>query len=314
MTTELRRSILATLAYHDILDYPLTSWEVFQYRLLGTERDPSASNSTYAYEEVLAELRELESQKAIGQKNGFYFLYGRQELYDTRIWRTKAAEEKLRRVYWVLKLFPLVPFVRGVFLSGSVAMENARQASDVDILTVAKHGRIWSVRFFLSLLAFFCGALRSSRISRHTSGKLCLNHFITDKALPLKAKGLYNAATYIHLAPLYAPELLGRFYEANPWIFGFFPNASARATEYRKTVASLQKRSLQKSLEHLMTGRAGDLIESALKLLQRSFIGTNRLNREISGRVFVTDTELAFHPKSPEGSILDKYRVKMLEL
>jgi hypothetical protein len=49
-------------------------------------------------------------------------------------------------------LFKYIPFVDVVFGGGSLALGNVNENSDFDVLILAKSGRIFSARFFQSLL------------------------------------------------------------------------------------------------------------------------------------------------------------------
>ena len=79
--TYLRNSILATLAYYDILDFPLTLLEVNRYlinpgRLMWISNGIGEINLFY----IKKSLDRLVSSDLIGEKNGFYFLFGRVNL------------------------------------------------------------------------------------------------------------------------------------------------------------------------------------------------------------------------------------------
>ncbi|MDO8557593.1 MAG: nucleotidyltransferase domain-containing protein [bacterium] len=300
--------ILATLTYHDILNCPLTAWEVFRLQI-ADERHFVIND----YAATLEELERLKTEGSIGEKNGFYFLKGRESLYEERIERTKTAEEKWHEVLWVLKLFPSAPFVRSAFLSGSVATGNATKGSDVDVMVVAEKGRIWTARLFLSLLVLSCGKLRATRLSKKTSGKICLNHYVTTISLGLKARGLYNAATYVRIIPIFNPEMLKKFYDANRWIFRFFPNASAEKLHQKTFPENPFFLRLRWLVEAPLRGRFGDLVERGLSYVQKIFIQKNPLTQSRIGRIVAEDEELAFHPDSPEREILDKFTGKMLQ-
>lgn len=347
MRSDIEKSILATLAYHDMLNFPLTEWEVFSYSLSEVKRSrrvfniagPCAtakalgdtrSTSSGTLHNFLEEIERLKTQGIIGEKNGYYFLKGREDLYAQRIKRMKIADEKWQQVRWVLRWYRFVPFVRSVFLSGSVALGNATEKSDVDVMIVAKSGRIWMVRFLLLALTFVCGKLRSARISKKTSGKICPNHFITTDSLAISAdvQSPYNAATYAHLVPVFAASWLEKFYIANEWIFAYFPNALRNRTNRRtlfdagfriedcgESESRVEFRiTIQWIFEFLFRGALGNFLEKILRAIQKRFVRRNILSHNIRGRVVASDRELAFHPESPENEILDRFAQKMVDL
>ncbi len=237
----LAQSILATLNYYDIFDYPLTSWEIYKYLIRGVnvsikQRDssqaqndrfydnqndrcfgshperlakdpegngsnrqnfPQAQNDFYEILNCLQDNAEL--SQYIGSKNGFYFLKNREMLYEIRCKRMKLADKRWKKARFVLRLLQSTPFVRGIFLSGSFAIGNIRQDSDIDLLIVAKKGRIWMCRFFVTFLLAILGQRRHGD---KIAGKFCLNHYITEDSLKLNIPSLYNAQTYQSLVPV----------------------------------------------------------------------------------------------------------------
>lgn len=81
----LEKSILATIAYYDVLDYPLTGFEVFKYLINPSHIIAQSKPEQSLVSESLAQPRFLDILKTlkikpledfIGEKNGFYFLKG----------------------------------------------------------------------------------------------------------------------------------------------------------------------------------------------------------------------------------------------
>src|SRR5436190_1709735 len=100
---ETKKSILATLAYHDLLNHPLTAWEIFRYRILTEELRGSQEIERLGYGVILEQLTLLTKEERIDEYNGYYFLHGRETLYEERIERMKYAEEKWQSAKRVLK-------------------------------------------------------------------------------------------------------------------------------------------------------------------------------------------------------------------
>ena len=77
--TSLEKSILSTLVYYDVLDRPLTGWEVFKYLIQSWKNLELLNYCSIAphnnrLKEVLKNLdNSSELNKLISQKNGFYF-------------------------------------------------------------------------------------------------------------------------------------------------------------------------------------------------------------------------------------------------
>jgi len=205
----LEKSILSTLVYYNVLDRPLTGWEVFKYLI---------RIKNIKLNDVLNVLENsLELSKLINQKNGFYFLKGRQTIIKERIKRYKIADKKWKKAKRAIKLFQIIPFIKMVAISGSLAMNNTKENSDIDLLIIVKSGRIWTCRGIITIFSHLIGMRRHGTL---TKDRLCLNHYLTEKSLKIPYKSLYNAQTYSHLVPFWQVKnnLYKKFQKANQWI------------------------------------------------------------------------------------------------
>src|SRR3989344_1833860 len=79
----------------------------------------------------------------------FEYLFDREYLIPLYKERQRIAKRKwrvARRVAWWMRF---IPFVRVVFASGSLSMNNTDELSDLDVVIVAKYGHIWTVRLLV---------------------------------------------------------------------------------------------------------------------------------------------------------------------
>ncbi|OIO52089.1 MAG: hypothetical protein CO003_00335 [Candidatus Portnoybacteria bacterium CG_4_8_14_3_um_filter_44_15] len=307
--TSLEKSILATVAYYDVLDRPLTGWEVFKYLILKNRE------LAIGLKEVLTLLGNSdELDKFIGQNNGFYFLKNRGNIIAERIERQKISAQKWKKSKLAVKLLQMVPFIRLVILSGSLAMDNAKKNSDIDLLIVAKSGRIWTCRALVSLLVHLLGKRRHGAL---TKDRLCLNHYLTDKSLKIPFQSLYNAQTYAHLTPVLEIEngLYRQFQKQNNWLNDYLLFYPSENKGYLKKIQlSRLAAFLRKLREFILDGKLGDKLELFLKKIQAERIKKDPLTYRAGGRVVVDDSQLEFHPDSPEKNILEKYNRKIKRL
>ena len=216
----LEKSILATLAYYDIFDYPLTGFEIWRYLI----SVPESSKNKFEAGDLFVALDESEFlESKISQKFGFYFLRGREDIVEKRLSRKKLADEKWKKTKNIFKILSMVPFVRGIFMSGSLAMENSKDDSDIDIIVVAKSGRIWTVRTFMTVLTSMLGVRRHGD---RTEDRICLNHYITDESLQIPFESLYNAESYVHLTNVYKEDenIFHDFQKQNDWLKKYIAN------------------------------------------------------------------------------------------
>ena len=72
-TTVLKTAVIKTIVFFDMFNYPLTCWDIWQN--LSIETDLATLESV-----VIS----LTQENIISQKEGFYFLPGKEELIGTR--------------------------------------------------------------------------------------------------------------------------------------------------------------------------------------------------------------------------------------
>ncbi|MCR4260823.1 MAG: hypothetical protein NUV96_00545, partial [Candidatus Colwellbacteria bacterium] len=130
---------------------------------------------------------------------------------------SRKWEKFLRRV----KLFRFVPFVEFVLAAGSLATGRIHEASDFDVIVGARHGRIFTTRFFTVIVFKIFGYHRRGIDHKESaSDKICLNHFVTDKKYRLDPphEGSWMEL-YQSLVPVMGDEeKIKKFFEDNDWM------------------------------------------------------------------------------------------------
>ncbi|OGM98587.1 MAG: hypothetical protein A3C71_02755 [Candidatus Yanofskybacteria bacterium RIFCSPHIGHO2_02_FULL_43_15c] len=309
----LRDSIIATLVYYDIFDFPLTVPEINKY-LINPERLSSLRSDLGAIQAQIREnLDDLASTGDIGFKDGFYFLPDRDALYKLRIEREAIAVKKWKKLLKTAKWFQAVPFLRAVLVSGSMAINNTDEDSDFDVLAIAKSGRLYTCRMFLSLVASLFG-VRRTRYEKIAPDKFCFNHYITDGKMNIRHESLFNAQTYANLKPVFARDgIFGRFYAENIWLEKYIYN-SLRSDLKEVPRSDLVINFITKFLEFILNSKTGDWLEKCFKAYQHKRIKNNPATYESGGRVVFNDNELEFHPRSFEAFAINKYNKKLKQL
>jgi len=319
----IKNSILATLVYYDILDFPLTLLEVNKY-LINPKRfrpprsdlkEVPRSDLEIILGQIAQTLDNLVNSGNIGSKNGFYFLPGRDGLYELRIEREKIAAQKWKKFLRIAKWFQAVPYLRAILASGSLAINNTDKNSDFDVLVMAKSGRLYTCRIFLCLVASLFGA-RRTRYEKSAPDKFCFNHYITDGNMNIKYESLYNAQTYANLKPVLERNgVFGRFYNENIWLNKYVYNFKpAEEFVLRKVSQNFFLSGICKAGEFVLNSALGDKIENWAKKYQQKRIKNNPATYEPGGRVVFNDNELEFHPRSFEAFAIDKYNKGLKQL
>src|SRR5215207_9589054 len=176
----LLHSVLQTLVYADIFDYPLTAQEVYRYLTSGGA----------SAEEVAGVL----SNKTFFTRVGDYFtLHGREKIVETRKRRATIAAQLWPKAVRYGRIIARLPFVRMITVTGSLAMNNTQEEQDIDYMIVTAPGHLWTCRA-LSLLV--------ARWAELEGVKLCPNYLVTTNALAFKERSLYVAHELTQMVPL----------------------------------------------------------------------------------------------------------------
>ena len=228
-----------------------------------------------------------------------------------KIWDQKW--KKARKIFWIMQV---IPFSRLVMGSGSFSLGNTRKDSDVDLMIVAKKGRIWTVRTFFTLLTSFLGV---RRYKDKTEDKICLNHYITDKSLRIPFESIYTAHLYCHILNVYNSKkdrkLFKKFQEGNKWMKKYLQNYEFSELEgFRSIKRNKILNFIAKFFEFILSGKIGDYFEKIMSEIQTKRIKKDPLNLKKGGRITISDDQLEFHPNSHEAKIVPKFNKKMEEL
>ena len=314
--TYIRNSILATLAYYDILDFPLTLLEVNRYLINpGRLMWISAGIGEIDPADLKKSLDRLVNSGLIGEKNGFYFLSGRENLYDIRMERHKIADQKWKKFLRLARWLIWIPYIRGFLTCGSTALSNTTKDSDFDVFVISFPGRLYTCRFFLWLTSSLLG-IRRKPSERIAPNKFCFNHYLTEADMFLKYQSLYTAQLYSNLKPVFInPNLYEKFYSSNLWINNYLYNFKPQKDFVRRTIKPFSIFIfIAKAGEAILNSSIGNTLELILKKYQQNRIRKNPLTIETGGRVIYTDMELEFHPHSAEKIIIEKYNKGILSL
>lgn len=133
---------------------------------------------------------------------------------DQQLWR-----RYWRRAYLVSFWLRLTPYVRMVGLNGSMVAGNLKKSSDIDFYVVLKKGRIFTGRFFVTLVVQLTG-LR--RYGRKVAGRICLNRYAASDYLHIYEENEYHAKVFHNLIPLFAEVgVHEEFCHENEWMSKF---------------------------------------------------------------------------------------------
>lgn len=311
MPSGLEQALYDTIRYWGLFDRPVTAVEL--WRCLIVESEPNAvrwhGQHVPALVEVAAVLRESPWLKTkISHRWGYYFQQGREALVALYLRRFLKAQLKWKITRRVTRLLQYVPFVRGIFVTGSLAIMNTNDESDLDLLVVTHPRRIWITRLLLLLVTQLTGR-RRTHWDRKAPDKICLNHYVTEDSLAIARpiRTLYTAMLYTHLVPLTGLELYAAFQQENGgWLkrFVMYPEAPLlRPVGYVGQANFSLPGVLKRMVEIVLQEPLFNSLESLAEKLQRRVVAEHTVPGQ-AGRIALSNQELAFHPDSKEASIL----------
>lgn len=290
------QSVIQTLSYFDIFEYPLTREELFHFLWQGQEG--------LKYGEFLVLLDQEMKENLAGiveRQGGYYFFSGKSEYIAKRERKVLYTEEKLAIAQRAAQKLRYLPFVKALFVCNQLPV-GVKKGSDIDVFIVIKRGRMWMTRAFITaVLSFFL--LRRS--NKSITDLICLSFYVTDDNLDLSsicisAPDVYQAYWTSQLIPVYDPHNFQvQIQEKNTWVQKYLRHGFCSYTllERWKVQDFWLSRGIKKSLEKLLGGWMGGLFEKHIRFLQLKKMKINeRTARPFSNKsVVISDTMLKFH-------------------
>jgi len=199
-------SILKTLVYFDIFNYPVTRGEI---RLF--------IDQPLSVEEIDTSLVQLLLQRNIYQLDEFISLQNNYSLVERRRKGNQQAAILLNKSRKISKLLYNFPYIRGIGVSGSVSKNFADENADIDYFIITKADRLWVARTILHLF-------KKIPFLRGRNQWYCMNYFVDEAVLQIEEKNIYTATELITQKPMHGAESINNFFSANEWAFAYFPN------------------------------------------------------------------------------------------
>jgi predicted nucleotidyltransferase len=197
-----------SLRYHDIFDYPLTPFELIRWE-------------TSKFLEV-----ESRGKKIVKQKKGYFFLAGREALIYKRFLRKRASDRKMVIAKNAARVISLIPTVKTVGITGSLAMENSDEEGDIDFMIISSKNSLWLTRAAVYLLLSLTGIKIRRPGEIDQKDKLCLNMWFEEGYLSWKEKNLYSSHEIAQIVPLVDKDHeFDKFLWANKWVLNWWPNS-----------------------------------------------------------------------------------------
>lgn len=203
-----------TLRYFDKYDYPLTKEELTQYLSLGLSNTTPHSPPDSGGEE---------RSSGVALTRGLFHLSGRSQIVETRRRREKISQQK-----WVIardlgERLKKFPSIKAVYVTGSLAMNNADVDDDVDFMLITAVNTLWISRLIINI---YFWAQRRFPGQKQAPDKLCINLWLDESVLHITPHDLYRAHEVLQAKLLWDRDNMhARFLAVNLWVKKFLPNA-----------------------------------------------------------------------------------------
>jgi hypothetical protein len=287
---------VAALLYFDLFRHPLTVEEA--YAFLPTNHV------------TVADVRNAVEQSTridryATPRGEMLLVHGRPEAYVAeRLEKEERAAHAWKSAARWGRFIALFPFVRGVFVSGSLSKNVAAHDSDIDWFIITARNRLWISKSFLTLFR------RVILLNR--TGHFCTNYYVAEDALEIPDRNVFIATEVATVRPVINGTLGEEFARANSWITRYLPNAQPfdRTHLVRKSFLT----PLARILELPFLGFIGDWLDERLHAMHRRYFdrkhggdGDFRLKYRHS------KSECKIHHRNFQRHVIDLYRSNLTE-
>lgn len=297
LSSRLEQSVLETLIYADIFNYPLAVDEVVRYVTV-----PAAPEAVQ---------RVLESGTADGwlvRSRGYFALPGRGDLIPLRERREAVARAKWARARRYTRWLATLPFVRLVAITGTLAVNNAEPKDDIDVFVVTEPDRLWLCRALVIAIV---------RLARLGGDELCPNYFVSERELVFHEHNYFSAREVAQMVPLYGMAAYRNVRARNRWVADFLPQSDGAPALQHAGLSpqngviqlSLLESGIKRAAERLFGGRLGAAVDQ--REMQRKVRQLRREADKRGGSVEFTADVCKGHFDHHDNWILSRYRERL---
>lgn len=309
----LTTAILRTMAYFDVLDYPLTATEVWRWLYRGPQETWNVTP-----EEVRATLNTLVANQRLGHDRDWYTLPGREAIVAVRAERLVRNEKKWKRAKSTARFLEVIPYVKLAAVVNTLAIDNARAESDIDFLIVTEPERIWIARLMVTGIVEMLGYRRHGE---KIADRICLSFYLTTKGLnlsPLKldADDPHFAFWASQAVPLMDEATYEQFLTANRELTARLPNAWTWSWQNRLLKNNGLLRGIKRFYGRMFGMAAGNFLEAWARDYQLQRMDKNVHSKAKLGttEVVISEDVLKFHEDDRRAKYNAAYRQRCEQL
>ena len=300
---ELDENVLRVLLYFDIFNHPLKAEEIFNFL-------PRNSLTKKDLSDYLKSAISRNGNQFIC-KNDFYYIVNRSDFHNLRKKKEEYSKRHWKIARFVTHIIKRFPFVRAIFITGSLSKNSSSKVSDLDFMLITQKDRLWIAKTLLMLFK------KIFLLNKYKY--FCINYLITEDSLEIEDKNLYTAIEIVTSKSTYNSELLSKFLLINePWIKKIMPNykvgdSSLHISGYP---VNNNKSFIQKIMETIIPGFLADRLDNYLMQKTRNHWKSKYpyLTDKERYDMFRTSPKISkVHPQNLQEKILDTYSQKLRE-
>jgi hypothetical protein len=206
--------------------------------------------------------------------------------------------EKLKKAERIISKLSLIPTIKLIGMSGTLAMKNCQRNDDIDVFVIAQKGLAWTTRFLTACFLIILGVYRNKN-SKQYRDKICLNLILSEDRMLFETQDLFTAHEIVQLLPVFERDgTYRKFLAANQWVKKFLPNVQVK----KRPVLKKQ----QNHLDRLFIFICKVLfLEKILKTLQLFYM------KKAITKEKLEDGFIGLHPFDYKSHILKKYNAEI---
>ncbi|MBK7856788.1 MAG: nucleotidyltransferase domain-containing protein [Bacteroidetes bacterium] len=278
--------VVKTLLYFNIFYHPLTAEEIEKY-----------CSTPLSFTQLKDLLDSLFKKGLIFKVGKAYSLKDDLTLIHKRNIDAERAERIMPKARLFSRIISWFPFVKGVFISGSLSKGVLKEDGDIDYFIVTSGNRLWICR---SLLILF------KKVFLFNSHKyFCLNYFVDENNLTIQEKNIFTAIEIESLIPLYNFNCFLSFKQENKWTKNFLPNTKEPVFFKDKQQSVVVKNFLELCFSNSLGLSLNNFFKRVtLKYWTKKFQSSAEIN--FKENIKVKDDVAKYHPNRFQEKVLQK--------
>lgn len=285
------RAIVATLLYYDLFSFPLRADELLRYAHHRLTPDLPGQGDWW------------DSRTAPDDHGSFWYLKGREQYVQRRTILTETSIAKLARARKYARLLQLIPGVRFIGITGSLAMSSAVPEDDIDLLIIAEENRLWLTRALVLAALMAWGVKRPDDGGTEYPNLICANIFLSRDDLYIPDENLFIAHEICQMLPLLGEKTYKSFLSANAWVTRYLPQWHSAPVEFQDRPSW---RRAQHAFEISFANGLGTRLDSEMARRQLARIESKHA-RGHNPNVKITPTQLRFHARDLSDYVVNTF-------